>query len=62
MEVFPEFDLFPRLTRVAQFLGRVLSPLPTEAPLHMSNHYDRSHFEPSDGEAMQPQLPFGLEQ
>lgn len=57
MEVFPEIDLFPRLTRVAKFMGRVLSSRPQEAPLHMSNHYRGSDVE---GEAIQPELPFGV--
>ena len=35
----PAFDLFPRLHRVASFLGRAVSFLPTQAPDHMSNHY-----------------------
>lgn len=35
---FPTLDLFPRLTRVGQFLGRLVSFLPTEAPDYMSNH------------------------
>ncbi len=36
---FPQLDLFPRLTRVAKAVGRLLSPLPSEAPDYMSNHY-----------------------
>lgn len=59
---WPEkIDLFPRLTRIGQAIGRFITPLPEEAPLHTSNHYERSHFEPSDGEAYQPQLPFEVE-
>lgn len=55
MEVFPEFDLFPRVTRVARAIGSVLTPFPTEAPDFMSNHYRGAD---TEGEALQPQLPF----
>lgn len=57
-EVFPPIDLFPRLTRVAHAIGRFLTPLPTEAPDYMSNHYRGAD---SEGEALQPQLPFEVE-
>lgn len=36
---FPDIDLFPRLSRVAEFIKRALSPLPSEAPDFMSEHY-----------------------
>lgn len=36
---FPVIDLFPQLTRVGRFLGRLVSFCPSEAPLYMSNHY-----------------------
>lgn len=65
MEVFPKIDLFPRITKVVKFIfGH------PDTQLHMSNHYNREHFEPTDGEATtgaafmldaaldQPQLPF----
>lgn len=35
----PKIDLFPRITRVGRALGRLLTPLPTEAPDFMSDHY-----------------------
>lgn len=40
----PRMDLFPRLTKVGAFLGRLVSFLPKEAPLYMSEHY-----RPGDG-------------
>jgi len=55
--IFPQIDLFPRAAKVARFIFGSM-----EAPLHMSNHYDRSHFEPTDGEAYQPTLPFDLQE
>lgn len=48
---FPKFNLFPRITRVAQTLGRWLTPLPTEAPLHMSDYYRGPD---TEGEALEP--------
>jgi len=36
---FPQMDLFPRLTKIRLFLGRLVSPLPQNAPLYMSEHY-----------------------
>lgn len=36
---FPRIDLFPRLHRVADFVARVISPFPSEAPDYMSEHY-----------------------
>jgi hypothetical protein len=70
MEIFPQIDLFPRITRVAKAIGRVLTPYPQEAPDYMSNHYRGASemldhhlnyqpmlpFEPSDGEAIQIEL------
>lgn len=57
MEGFPEkYTLFPtldRVTEVAKRLGRFLAPQTTV--IYLSEHIN----EPSDGEAMQPQLPFG---
>lgn len=38
-EIFPHFELFPRLARVGRFFGKLLTPFPTEAPDFMSNHY-----------------------
>ena len=52
---FPEVQIvsFDRLKKIARFVFGT-----PEVPMHMSNHYERSHFEPTDGEAVQPQLPF----
>lgn len=52
---FPEIkivDPIGRIKKIAHFL------LNTDVPMHMSNHYERPHFEPTDGEAFQPELPF----
>jgi hypothetical protein len=54
--IFPEIHILPSIREMGAFIGRVLVSRPTEAPLHMSNHYERSHFEPMDGEAYQPGL------
>jgi hypothetical protein len=37
--IFPEIDLFPRLTRVGHFIGEVLKPFHCEPFPAMSNHY-----------------------
>ena len=61
MEVFPEIDLFPRLTRAARSVGRLLSPLPESGyPSEYPKHPERMISEPTDGEAYQPQFE-GLE-
>lgn len=36
---FPKIDLFPKLTRVGHFIGRLVSFCPLEAPDYMSEHY-----------------------
>lgn len=36
---FPQLELFPRLAAVGRFVGNLLTPLPTEAPDFMSEHY-----------------------
>lgn len=38
MESFPEFDLFPKLSRVARFISNLLSI--AETPLMRPGHYD----------------------
>jgi len=54
-----EFDIgiAEKMKRVAHVLGRLVAFRPQNAPAHMSEHY-RPLNEPSDGEAIQPQLPF----
>lgn len=37
--IMPEFTLFPRLERVAGFIKRLVTFLPTDAPDYMSEHY-----------------------
>ena len=61
---FPEIKILPSIKDVAHFVGRLLTPYPTEAPLYMSNHYrgasemlDAHLSEPTDGEAIEAQLP-----
>ena len=60
---FPEIKILPSIKDVAHFVGRLLAPLPTEAPDYMSNHYrgasemlDAHLQEPT--EPYQPTLPF----
>jgi hypothetical protein len=38
MEIFPEIDLFPRLTRAGNFIKRIVSLYPDGAPDYMSEH------------------------
>ena len=62
----PEIKILPSLRDIGHFLGRLLTPLPEEAPPHMSNHYRGASEmldamsptinEPTDGEAYQPSL------
>lgn len=40
--VFPEFHLFPRITRAAEFIKSIV--FNTNVPLHNSDHYVREHF------------------
>lgn len=56
--IFPEFNLgiVDNLKDKAKRIGHFLFGS-MEAPLHMSDHYEKSHFEPTDGEAHQPE-PF----
>lgn len=51
----PEFNLgiVDALKDKAKKIGHFLFGS-GEAPLHMSEHYEKSHFEPSDGEAYDP--------
>ena len=58
----PEFDLgiVDGIKNRAKRIGRFLFHTP-EAPLYLSDHYEKSHFEPTDGEAHQPELPFTIE-
>jgi hypothetical protein len=53
--IMPEFNLglTDRIKDVAGRLGRFLFGS-MEAPLYMSDHYEKSHFEPTDGEAYVP--------
>lgn len=53
MEVFPEFHLFPRIERAAQFVKSIV--FNTNVPLSASDHYTREHF---TDEPVQP--PQGL--
>jgi len=55
---FPKIDLLPPPTAILRFLGRLLTPLPTEAPDFMSNHYRGKDAEGEAIEAVQPELPF----
>jgi hypothetical protein len=61
--IFPEFNLglVDNLKDKAKKIGRFLFHTP-EAPLYVSNHYEKSHFEPTDGEAHQPELPYDLQE
>lgn len=54
---FPEINLglTDRIKDVAGRLGRFIFRTPEVKPF-MSNHYDKSHFEPTDGKAYQPSL------
>jgi hypothetical protein len=53
---YPErYHILPSLGDVARFVGRLLTPYPTEAPPYMSNHY-RGASCPDFVE--QPELPF----
>lgn len=36
---FPQLELFPRISRAARFIGNLLTPFPTDAPMYMSDHY-----------------------
>lgn len=59
--IFPEIGL--GIIDAAKSVGKRLVGLctyfpPNDVPLHRSNHYQRSHFEPQDGDAAQAQLPF----
>lgn len=38
---FPQMELFPRLSRVGAFLGRLTRFCPLEAPDYMSEHYHK---------------------
>ena len=38
-DIMPNFDLFPKIERVANFIKRLVSFLPTAAPDYMSEHY-----------------------
>lgn len=55
----PEFNLgiVDNLKDKAKKIGHFLFGS-MEAPLHVSDHYNREHFEPTDGEAYQPELPY----
>ena len=53
-EIFPQFDPFPRITRAANYIRRLL--VNTNVPLRESDHYVREHFHPE--EPSQPELPF----
>lgn len=57
--IMPEFNLgiIDNLKDKAKKIGHFLFGS-REAPPHMSDHYEKSHFEPTDGEAYQPELPF----
>lgn len=59
--IFPEFNLgiVDNLKDKAKKIGQFLFGS-MEAPLHMSNHYEKSHFEPT--EAHQPELPYDLQE
>lgn len=61
--IFPEFNLgiVDNLKDKAKRIGHFLFGS-MEAPLHMSDHYEKSHFEPTDGEAHQPELPYDLQE
>lgn len=41
---WPEFNLFPRLQRVAEWVGKLVQPL--EVHEYLSSHYHKEHFEP----------------
>lgn len=41
-EVFPQFNLFPRIERAAKFIRSII--FNTNVPLHSSPHYVREHF------------------
>lgn len=47
MESFPDIDLFPRLTRAAQFLGRLL-------PMHLLSEQSDHKFEHPLDESLTP--------
>lgn len=53
---FPKFDLMPRLTRAAKFLGRLVRNTNVPVPLYMSNHFNPEHFKTAD--EYQPELDF----
>ena len=51
-EIFPKFDLFPRINRAAKYVSSIL--FNHNVPLHNSSHYVREHFtdepvQPSQG-------------
>lgn len=61
MEIFPEIDLFPRITKVAHFLGSLVTlpngGYPSEYPKHPERRGAEAMLsEPTDGEAYQPRL------
>jgi hypothetical protein len=41
---FPKFDLMPRLTRAANFIGRIVRNTNVPVPPYMSDHYHAEHF------------------
>jgi hypothetical protein len=50
-------QIFNTVAQKAKKIGEFLFGT-MEAPLHMSDYYVKEHFEPTDGEAYQPELPF----
>ena len=51
MEVFPEFNLFPRIEKAAQFIKSIV--FNSNVPLSQSDHYVREHF--TDAPVQPPQ-------
>lgn len=55
--IMPNFEVV-KTSRIKEMASKINEFLFGSVPLHMSDHYVKEHFEPTESEAFQPELPF----